>query len=119
MKQITVEWRGKPVWVVKRTAQMLAEFPKIDGELRDPFSKVDQQPEYARNEYRSIKPELFCCSWYLYPFRLRAYLSSTTWQCRCDLARRIFLSLSWIKFDMAGRVYKGVPAPTNLEIPPY
>ena len=54
---ITVEWRGKPVWIVRRTPEMLASLPKIDAELADPQSSVKQQPDYARNEARSIKPE--------------------------------------------------------------
>lgn len=118
-EQLTVEWRGKPVWIVKRTDQMLAELPKLDKELRDPFSKVEQQPEYARNEYRSIKPEYFvavgiCTHLGCVPtYRPQAGSVDATWP------GGFFCPCHGSKFDMAGRVYKGVPAPTNLEIPPY
>jgi ubiquinol-cytochrome c reductase iron-sulfur subunit len=118
-EQLTVEWRGKPVWIVKRTDQMLAELPKLDKDLRDPFSKVDQQPEYARNEYRAIKPEYFvavgiCTHLGCVPtYRPQPGSVDATWP------GGFFCPCHGSKFDMAGRVYKGVPAPTNLEIPPY
>jgi len=118
-EQLTVEWRGKPVWIVRRTDQMLAELPKLDSELRDPFSQVDQQPTYARNEYRSIKAEFFvavgiCTHLGCVPtYRPTPGSVDATWP------GGFFCPCHGSKFDMAGRVYKGVPAPTNLVVPPY
>ncbi|MFI4955197.1 MAG: ubiquinol-cytochrome c reductase iron-sulfur subunit [Gammaproteobacteria bacterium] len=118
-EQITIEWRGKPVWIVRRTDQMLAELPKLDNELRDPNSLVDQQPKYCQNESRSIKPEYFvaigiCTHLGCVPtYRPQPGSVDATWP------GGFFCPCHGSKFDMAGRVYKGVPAPTNLEIPPY
>jgi len=64
---LTVEWRGKPVWLVRRTEQNLTDLKSLDSTLRDPNSEVEQQPSYAKNEYRSIKPEVAVLDWYLYP----------------------------------------------------
>ncbi len=116
------EWRGKPVWVVRRTPEMLAGLKKVEDELRDPNSdEVDQQPEYAKNQWRSIKPEYsvltgICthlgCSPLFRPEIAPADLGST-WLggffCPCHGSR----------YDLAGRVYKGVPAPLNLVVPPH
>ncbi len=119
---ITVEWRGKPVWVVNRTSEMLASLPKIDSEVADPKSLVKQQPDYARNEDRSIKPE------YLVVVGICTHLG-------CSPTPKLvagadsgmgdkwpggfFCPCHGSKFDLAGRVFKGVPAPINLEVPPY
>jgi len=120
---MTVEWRGKPVWIVRRSEQSLKALQTIEDRLRDPDSTEhpEQQPEYAQNEYRSIKPEYavlvgICthlgCSPTFRPEIAPADLGSD-WQggffCPCHGSR----------FDLAGRVYAGVPAPTNLEVPPY
>lgn len=118
-EQITVEWRGKPIWIVRRTDQMLAELPKLDDNLRDPNSQVEQQPEYCQNGHRSIKPEYFvaigiCTHLGCVPtYRPQPGSVDATWP------GGFFCPCHGSKFDMAGRVYKGVPAPTNLEIPPY
>jgi ubiquinol-cytochrome c reductase iron-sulfur subunit len=119
---ITIEWRGKPVWIVHRTPEMLASLPKIDSEMVDPSSAVKQQPDYARNEVRSIKPE------YLVLVGICTHLG-------CSPSQKLAAGLdsgmggNWpggffcpchgSKFDLAGRVFKGVPAPINLEVPPY
>jgi ubiquinol-cytochrome c reductase iron-sulfur subunit len=119
---ITIEWRGKPVWIVHRTPEMLASLPKIDSEMVDPNSAVKQQPDYARNEVRSIKPE------YLVLVGICTHLG-------CSPSQKLAAGLdsgmggNWpggffcpchgSKFDLAGRVFKGVPAPINLEVPPY
>lgn len=120
-QQLTVEWRGKPVWIVKRTEETLGRLTASTDKLSDPDSLVDQQPEYARNTDRSIKPEIFVvigicthlgCSPTYRPELAPVDLGSE-WEggffCPCHGSR----------FDMAGRVEKGVPAPTNLEVPPY
>lgn len=118
---ITVEWQGKPVWVLNRTAEQQKELPTLNGTLVDPSSEVEHQPEYCKNELRSIKPELFVA------IGICTHLGcSPTF--RPDLAPAdlgpewkggFFCPCHGSKFDLAGRVYKGVPAPTNLVIPPY
>ena len=120
-QQIVVEWRGKPVFVVRRTQDMLKEIQSVDGKVRDPGSDKSEQPDYAKNEYRSIKDEflilvglcthLGCSPKYLPEVKPMEF--DAEWKggyhCPCHGS----------KFDLAGRVYKGVPAPTNLVVPPY
>ncbi|MBB6520812.1 ubiquinol-cytochrome c reductase iron-sulfur subunit [Pseudoteredinibacter isoporae] len=121
-QMVTVEWRGKPVYVVRRTQEVLDDLPTIDGLLRDPNSTESVQPPYADNEVRSIKPEflvllglcthLGCAPMYR-PEVGAADLGGADWK------GGFFCPCHGSKFDLAGRVYKGVPAPINLEIPPY
>ena len=115
-------WRGKPVWIFRRTPEQLSALPSLDGKLRDPQSdNPDQTPEFAKNEARSIKPEIavivgVCthlgCSPLFRPEMLPQPFDAE-WKggfyCPCHQSR----------FDLAGRVFQGVPAPANLEIPPY
>ena len=124
-EKITVEWRGKPVWIVRRTPEQLATLNTLNGQLADPDSKRKQDeftPVYARNECRSIKPEFLvtvgiCTHLGCSPsdkFQLGAQASlPDDWKggflCPCHGST----------FDMAGRVYKNKPAPDNLEIPPH
>ena len=117
-----VQWRGKPVWIYRRTPEQLQALPTLDGRLRDPSSEnVDQTPAFARNETRSIKPDIavivgICthlgCSPKHIP-ELQAQPFDPEWKggfyCPCHNSR----------FDLAGRVFQGVPAPSNLEVPPY
>jgi len=118
---LTVEWRGKPVWFVQRTEDVLERLDADTGRLADADSVVEMQPEYAQNPVRSIKPELLVvigvcthlgCSPTYRPDLAPADLGS-------DWDGGFFCPCHGSKFDMAGRVYAGVPAPTNLEIPPY
>jgi len=118
---MTVEWRGKPVWVVNRTAETLATLKSDVDMLSDPNSEEEQQPDYAANNVRSRKPELFVvigicthlgCAPTYRPDVAPADLGS-------DWKGGFFCPCHGSKFDMAGRVYSGVPAPTNLEVPPY
>ncbi len=120
-QQITVEWRGKPVWVVRRTAEMLESLERNEGRVADPNSDEPQQPEYARNQARSRKPEFlilvglcthFGCSPTFRPEVAPDDLGK-------DWIGGFFCPCHGSRFDMAGRVYKSVPAPTNLEVPPY
>lgn len=120
-QRITVEWRGTPVWVIHRTQAMLDAIPKLDSRVADPNSQVEHQPPYAKNEDRSIKPEIFVavgicthlgCSPTYRPEIAPADLGP-------DWRGGFFCPCHQSKFDLAGRVYKGVPAPTNLVIPPY
>ena len=120
-QMLTAEWRGKPVWIVYRTEETLKELDGNADRLRDPDSAIPQQPEYATNLHRSIKPE------YLVMIGICTHLGcSPTY--RPDLAPAdlgadwnggFFCPCHGSKFDFSGRVYKGVPAPTNLEIPPH
>lgn len=118
---LLVEWRGKVVWVLNRTPEMLATLKKLDGQVADPKSEKPQQPEYAQNETRSIKPE------FLVVEGVCTHLGCSP-VFRKDIAPAD-LGPDWIggffcpchgsKFDLAGRVYKAVPAPTNLVVPPH
>lgn len=118
-EQKTVMWRGKPIWIVHRTPEELAALPKLNNELRDPNSTVDQQPAYARNLHRSIKPEFLvlvgvCTHLGCIPtYRPEPGSVTPNWP------GGFFCTCHGSKFDMAGRVYKGVPAPINLEVPQY
>ena len=120
-QKINVEWRGKVVWVIHRTPEMIASLPKLDPRVVDPKSEVDHQPKYAQNEARSIKPEIFVaigicthlgCSPTFRPEIAPAHLGG-------DWLGGFFCPCHQSKFDLAGRVFKGVPAPTNLFVPPY
>ncbi|WP_025820823.1 ubiquinol-cytochrome c reductase iron-sulfur subunit [Shewanella marina] len=117
---IRVEWRGKPVWIVRRTDAVLAELPKIDADLRDPNSLEPQQPSYAQNPERSIKPEYFiavgiCTHLGCSP----TYLPDSFGEQVEGVNSGFFCPCHGSKFDMAGRVFQGVPAPLNLVIPPH
>ena len=121
-QQITVEWRGKPVWVLRRTPEMLAQLEKNAPLLADPQSQAAKQPEYVKGASRSIKPEILVvigvcthlgCSPTLKKEVGAASDMGADWPggyyCPCHNSR----------FDLAARVYKGQPAPTNLEVPPH
>ena len=117
---IRVEWRGKPVWVVSRTQKVLEELPTNDSKLRDPVSEEPQQPEYATNALRSIKPELFiavgiCTHLGCSP----TYLPDSFSEQVEGVESGFFCPCHGSKFDMAGRVFQNVPAPLNLVIPPH
>jgi len=118
-----VEWRGKPVWIVRRTQEMLDAVKQNDGKVADPKSERNKEltPEYARNEFRSIKPEYLvvvgiCSHLGCSPvdkFKPQAEPFETDWKggfyCPCHGSL----------FDLAGRVYKNKPAPDNLTVPPH
>ncbi len=118
---LRVKWRGKPVWIVHRSAEMLATLPELDPQLADPGSEASKQPEYCKNPTRSIKPE------YLVAIGICTHLGcSPTYRpdvapadLGADWKGGFFCPCHGSRFDLAGRVYKGVPAPSNLEIPKY
>jgi ubiquinol-cytochrome c reductase iron-sulfur subunit len=118
----TVEWRGKPVWVVRRTPEMLASLQGHDAELVDPLSAKDQQPAYAKNLARAIKPEIFVaigiCT-HLGCSPSDAPKGGNNPSLPSDWPGGFFCPCHGSTFDGAGRVFKNKPAPTNLEIPPH
>jgi ubiquinol-cytochrome c reductase iron-sulfur subunit len=121
-EQMTIAWRGRPIFIVRRSAEMLAALPAEDTRLKDPQSAVeDQQPGFAKNGHRSLKPDVLVlvgscthlgCSPKLHT-EVRPEPWDSEWKggyyCPCHNSR----------FDLAGRVYDGSPAPTNLVVPPY
>ncbi len=118
----TVEWRGKPVWVMRRTPEMLAALPGHDAELVDPLSARDQQPAAAKNAARSIKPEVFVavgiCT-HLGCSPTSAPKEGGSPSLPADWPGGFFCPCHGSTFDLAGRVFKNKPAPTNLEVPPH
>jgi ubiquinol-cytochrome c reductase iron-sulfur subunit len=119
----TVEWRGKPVWIVRRTPQMLAALQGHDGELVDPRSRnAGQQPAYAANAARSIRDDVFVavgiCT-HLGCSPTEAPRGNANPSLPADWPGGFFCPCHGSTFDGAGRVYKNKPAPTNLEIPPH
>ena len=119
-----VEWRGKPVWVVRRTPEMLQAVKKYDAQVADPDSKrtAYPTPAYARNEYRSIKPE------YLVVVGICTHLGCSPTDkfqpgpqpsLPDDWAGGFFCPCHGSIFDLAGRVFSNMPAPDNLEVPPH
>jgi len=119
---MTVEWRGKPVWIVNRTPEMLATLKKVEPKLADPQSARPQQPEYAANEFRSIKPEIFIavgiCT-HLGCSPSERFQQGAAQGMASDWDGGFFCPCHGSQFDLAGRVLKNMPAPTNLEIPPH
>jgi ubiquinol-cytochrome c reductase iron-sulfur subunit len=117
---IRVEWRGKPVWVVNRTPEMLEQLSKVEGQLRDPNSEVEQQPAYAKNQHRSIKPELFVAVGICTHLGCSPTYKMDDFDAHVEgLPSGFFCPCHGSTYDMAGRVFSGVPAPANLVIPPY
>ena len=120
-QMITVGWRSKPIFLVNRTPAMLATLSKMDSRVADPHSNVPHQPSYCKNETRSIKPEYWvgigiCTHLGCVPtFRPEVAPPDLG----ADWLGGFFCPCHQSKFDLAGRVFKGVPAPTNLVIQPY
>ena len=121
-EMMTVEWRGKPVWILRRTPEMLASLDKTDDKVTDPASAEPQQPAYATNKHRSINPE------YLVTVGICTHLGCSPSE-KFKVGAEGGMTADWpggflcpchgSLFDLAGRVYKSMPAPTNLEIPPH
>ncbi len=122
-QMIREEWRGKPVWVLKRSEEMLASLDAVEDELLDPQSEVaSQQPDYVDAEFRSVEPEVLvlvgicthlgCAPVQNFAIGAQSGLGE-------DWQGGFFCPCHGSKFDLAGRVYKGVPAPTNLVVPPH
>lgn len=120
-QMVIAEWRGKPVWVVHRTDEALAALSSLDGDLQDPNSDLPQQPSYAKNATRALNDKYavlvgICthlgCSPTYRPDVAPADLGA-------DWKGGFFCPCHGSRFDLAGRVYNGAPAPKNLEVPPY
>ncbi len=120
-QRLTIAWRGQPVWIINRTKGLLDTLPQVKDRLKDPDSKADQQPKFAQNDARSLKPEWFVvigicthlgCSPDFVP-EIKPEPFDPEWKggffCPCHKSR----------YDIAGRVFQGVPAPLNLVVPPY
>lgn len=118
---VRVVWRGRPVWILRRTKDMLTRLESSQAALRDPESNESEQPDYAKNPHRSIRPEVLvmvgnCTHLGCAPierFEVAPADLGPDWQ------GGFFCPCHGSKFDLSGRVYAGVPAPTNLPIPPY
>lgn len=119
---MTVAWRGKPVWVLHRNEEMLTHLPELNEQLKDPHSEVlSQQPPYAKNDTRSLRPEILVvvgicthlgCAPSFRPEEGAADLGA-------DWKGGFFCPCHGSRYDFAGRVFNGVPAPANLVVPPY
>ncbi|GAB4224102.1 MAG: ubiquinol-cytochrome c reductase iron-sulfur subunit [Gammaproteobacteria bacterium] len=116
---ITVEWRGKPVWIIMRTPQMLQDLTKNESHLRDPDSVASIQPDYVDKRNRALKPNILvligiCTHLGCAPsYEPEIGALGPAWR------GGFFCPCHGSSFDLAGRVYTGVPAPINLEVPPY
>lgn len=121
-QRLIVEWRGQPIWIVRRSPAVLDLLPTLNDQLRDPMSEnPDQQPGYANNITRSIRPEVsvlvgLCTHLGCSP-EMVAQIAPQPFD--ADWKGGYFCPCHKSKFDMAGRVYEGVPAPTNLVVPPH
>ena len=124
-EKVTVEWRGKPVWIIKRTPEQLAELPKLDPQLADPQSlrnPAEFSPEYARNGHRSIKPEVLVCvgiCTHLGCSPVDKFTPGAQPSLPSDWQGGFLCPCHGSTFDLAGRVFKNKPAPDNLEVPPH
>jgi len=119
-QMMVVEWRGKPVWIISRTKEMIESLKKTDAKVTDPSSDKPMQPEYCKNETRSIKPEIMvalgiCTHFGCSP--TEKFKTGAESGVEADWAGGFVCPCHGSTFDLAGRVYKNKPAPTNLEIP--
>ena len=124
-EKLTVEWRGKPVWIIKRTPEQLKDLPGLDGELADPKSARHPEeftPPYAQNEARSIKPEILVvvgiCT-HLGCSPSDKFVAGPQPSLPADWKGGFLCPCHGSTFDMAGRVFKNKPAPDNLQVPPH
>ncbi|SFN38185.1 ubiquinol-cytochrome c reductase iron-sulfur subunit [Marinobacter pelagius] len=120
-QQVTVEWRGKPVWIIRRTPEMLENIEKLSERMKDPNSEAPQQPPYIEGTVRALKPEIGVyvglCT------HLGCVPSYRPEIAPADLGENwlggLFCPCHGSRYDLAGRVYDAQPAPLNLEVPPY
>ncbi|HEX6414957.1 MAG TPA: ubiquinol-cytochrome c reductase iron-sulfur subunit [Burkholderiales bacterium] len=116
-----IEWRGKPVWIIRRTKEMIESLKTVTPRLTDPGSKSSDQPKYAENEHRSAKPELMVMEGVCTHLGCSPQLKSADAKAEmgADWVGGFYCPCHGSKFDYAGRVFRGAPAPTNLRVPPY
>ena len=116
-----IEWRGKPVWIIRRTKEMIESLKTVTPRLTDPGSKSSEQPKYAENEHRSAKPELMVMEGVCTHLGCSPQLKSADAKAEmgADWVGGFYCPCHGSKFDYAGRVFRGAPAPTNLRVPPY
>ena len=121
-QMVVIEWRGKPVYVLRRTAEQVSDLATLNGDLKDPLSEASAQPAYISGEARALNEELLVivglcthlgCAPKFRPEVGAADMGGDEW------LGGFFCPCHGSKFDLAGRVYKGVPASANLEVPPY
>jgi ubiquinol-cytochrome c reductase iron-sulfur subunit len=116
-----VEWRGKPVWVIRRTKEMIDSLKSAEARLSDPASKSSEQPKYAENPHRSEKPDLMVMEGVCTHLGCSPQLKNAEakGEMGADWAGGFYCPCHGSKFDYAGRVFRGAPAPLNLKVPPY
>lgn len=118
-EQAVVEWRGKPVWIIRRTQEMLLRLRNNSSLLRDPHSLTAQQPHYAKNAHRSINPEYLVLIGVCTHLGCSPKYKPNLGDLGSDWQGGFFCPCHGSTFDLAGRVFNDVPAPINLEVPPY
>lgn len=118
-QQVTVEWRGKPVWIIRRSDEMLKAINSHDNRLRDPHSEAQQQPSYAANDHRSRKPECLVLIGVCTHLGCSPKYRPNVGELGPNWPGGFYCPCHGSTFDMSGRVFQGVPAPLNLEVPPY
>ena len=118
-QQLTVVWRGKPVWIIRRTSSMQAHVNAYLTQLRDPNSQVEQQPEYARNPVRSIHPEYLVLIGVCTHLGCSPHYKPNDTTLGPDWPGGFYCPCHGSRFDLSGRVFKSMPAPINMEVPPH
>ncbi len=118
-EQVIYEWRGRPVFIVRRTEAMLDELAKLNDTLRDPNSNESEQPAYAKNTHRSIKPEFLVITGICTHLGCTPLLKPEIGSISSSWPGGYFCPCHGSGYDMAGRVFKNVPAPLNLTVPPH
>jgi len=116
---MTVSWRGQPIWIMRRNAQDLQDLSLLNDLLRDPQSQSNQQPNFAKNIHRSIKPEVLVLVAVCTHLGCVPSFKPERGSLTPDWLGGFYCPCHGSKYDLAGRVYKGVPAPSNLQVPPY
>lgn len=116
---LKIEWRGKPIYIVRRTPEMVERLSGHDALLADPESERSKQPEYTKNTGRAIKPEYFIVQGVCTHLGCAPMSRFEPGELSADWPGGFYCPCHGSKFDLAGRVFRGVPAPSNLEVPPY
>jgi len=116
---LKIEWRGRPVWVVRRTREMIEKLKTNAGLLADPGSEQSRQPDYAKNVARAVNPEYFVVLGVCTHLGCAPMSHFEPGELGAGWPGGFYCPCHGSKFDLSGRVFRGVPAPTNLEIPPY